>query len=374
MHTHIKKNEGLAGVVAGDSAICLCGTSEHGLWYRGYQIDDLVIHASFEETAWLLTRGELPTKQELQTYRTKLHALRDLPLQVKKTLEILPKTASPMDVLRTGVSALGSFEPEKEFSRQLDIADHLISCLSSIILYWWKFHQTQQPPQLSSEENSIAANFLAVLSGKPANDLFSKALNTSLILYAEHEFNASTFVVRTIASTLSDFYSCICGGIGALRGPLHGGANESAMEMIQRFKTEEEAEVGVMHLLGKHQLIMGFGHRVYKTSDPRSEVMKTWAHKLSLHAPDGFLFSIAQRIERVMWEEKRLFPNLDFYSGLVYHYCQIPRSLFTPLFAISRIAGWAAHVLEQRAHNRIIRPVSHYIGPEPKQWHPLEQR
>ncbi len=369
-----KKTGGLAGIVAGDSAICLCGVEEQSLRYRGYSIEDLAEHASFEETAWLLLRGQLPTRSQLEEYKQKLKGLRDLPMALKSVLEMLPANSNRMDILRSGCSVLGNIESEKADQDPFHVADRLIACFSSMLFYWLHFHKNGRRINLNTPEDSIAGHILYLLQEKPSIKEHCRCLDVSLILYAEHEFNASTFTVRTIASTLSDFYSAICGGIGALRGPLHGGANEAAMELIEKFKTPQEAEKGVKEMLISKKLIMGFGHRVYTRSDPRSAIIKKWAEKLSRDAKDQFLYPIAEAIEKVMWEEKKLFPNLDFYSALAYHYIGIPTPLFTPLFVMSRIAGWSAHLLEQRANNKLIRPLSHYIGPESCSWLPIEQR
>lgn len=366
-----KKTGGLAGIVAGDSAICLCGVEEQSLRYRGYSIEDLAAHATFEEVAWLLTRGSAPTKQELERYKQKLKSLRDLPPILKGVLEEIPGSSNMMDVMRTGCSVLGNLEPETAHHDQIAIADRLIACFSSILLYWYKFHQTRQRPSLETHEDSIAGHILHLILGRTPDEFHRRCIDVSLILYAEHEFNASTFTVRTIASTLPDFYSAICGGIGALRGPLHGGANEFAMELISSFQTPEEAEAGVKKMLAEKKLIMGFGHRVYTTSDPRSAIIKSWAKKLATEPEQAHLFAIAERIEKVMWDEKHLFPNLDFYSALAYHFCGIPTHMFTPLFVMSRISGWSAHLIEQRSNNKLIRPISNYTGPEARAWKPL---
>ncbi len=369
-----KKMGGLAGIVAGDSSICLCGAEDESLLYRGFTVGDLATNASFEEVAWLLLRGNLPTKGELQGYKQKLYAMRDLPNALKTILEIIPPDANMMDVMRTGCSVLGNIEQEKQGGDQFAIADRLIASFGSILLYWYNFHKTKQSVSLDTREETLAGHIMHLILGKEPTDMQRQCMNCSLILYAEHEFNASTFTVRTIASTLSDFYSAICGGIGALRGPLHGGANELALALIERFNSSDDAETSIMDMFSKKQLIMGFGHRVYTTGDPRSPIIKEWARKLSEQAGDTKLFPIAERIEEVMWREKKLFPNLDFYSALAYHFNGIPTLMFTPLFVMSRISGWSTHLLEQRENNKLIRPISNYTGPEQRQWMPLEQR
>lgn len=363
-----KKTGGLAGTVAGDSAICLCGAEDESLLYRGYPIETLAKHASYEEVAWLLLRGERPTPKELQSYKEKLYALRDIPTPLKKILEIIPSNANMMDVLRTGCSVLGNLEPETLSGDKFAVADRLIASFSSMLLYWYQYHQGKHNISLDTKEDSLAGHILHLIYGKTPTEIQKQCINSSLILYAEHEFNASTFTVRTIASTLPDFYSAICGGIGALRGSLHGGANELALELIQKFKTPDEAEAGILKMIAAKQLIMGFGHRVYTTNDPRSPIIKEWAHKLSQNAQDKKLFPIAERIEEVMWREKKLFPNVDFYSALAYHFCNIPTKMFTPFFVMSRISGWSAHLLEQRENNKLIRPASNYTGPKKRSW------
>lgn len=369
-----KKTGGLAGVIVSDSAICSCSAEDESLLYRGYTIGDLAKHACFEEVAWLLLRGELPTSDQLQTYKRQLKGLRELPDSLKTILKNIPPTASMMDVLRTGCSALGTLEPETVETHEFLIADRLIASFPSMLFTWYHFHQYGRLPDLDTGEETLAGQILHLLYGEAPSDAFKRCLDVSLILYAEHEFNASTFTVRTIASTLSDFYSAICGGIGALRGPLHGGANEQALELLLKFKNQNDVEKKILEMLDRKELIMGFGHRVYTTCDPRSVIIKWWADKLSQSADDGFLFAKAEQIERVMWDKKRLFPNLDFYSALAYHFSLIPTHLFTPLFVMSRIVGWSAHLLEQRAHNKLIRPASNYVGPHQRPWHYISDR
>lgn len=368
------KTGGLAGIVAGDSSICKCGAEEESLLYRGYRIEDLAEYASFEEVAWLLTRGELPNLQELESYKRKLIALRDLPKTLKTILEEIPGSANYMDVLRTGCSVLGNLEPENKTRPAIDIADKLIACFSSMLFYWYNFHKNGTRTDLFTGEDSIAGHILHLLTGASPSESHRRCVDVSLILYAEHEFNASTFTVRTIASTLSDFYSAICGGIGALRGPLHGGANEAAWDLINQFSNPDKAEKAILEMLQKKELIMGFGHRVYTTRDPRSDIMKPWAELLSEEAGSPETFAVAERIEQVMRREKKLFPNADFYSAVAYHFCGFPTPFFTPLFVMSRISGWSSHLIEQRSNNKLIRPVSNYIGPSGREWIPIEAR
>ncbi len=369
-----KKTGGLAGITVGDTNISTVGKEGLDLTYRGYSIHDLAEQATFEEVAYLLIYGKLPNQQELKRYQEKLIALRDLPDALKMTLQELPKTAHPMDVLRTGCSMLGSLEPETSPDKQRDIADRLIACVPSMLLYWYHFQQSGKKIKLLSDEISTAGYFLHLLHDKKPDETHRRAIDVSLILYAEHEFNASTFAARVTASTESDFYSAIVSGIGTLRGPLHGGANEAAMDLISQFKNPDDAENGIKKLLAQKAKIMGFGHRVYKISDPRSDIIKAWSKRLSEHAKDGYLYPISERIEKVMWDEKHLFPNLDFYSATAYHFCGIPTPMFTPLFVMSRLSGWSAHIIEQRQDNRLIRPDANYTGPMPLAYVPLADR
>ncbi|MDP3559972.1 MAG: citrate/2-methylcitrate synthase [Legionellaceae bacterium] len=359
---------GLEGIIAGRTAISTVGRAEHGLTYRGYAIEDLCEHTSFEEVAYLLMYGTLPNNAEYQAYVNKLQGLRTLPPSLKLLLQTIPKKSHPMDVLRTACSFLGTIEPEGLFVNQHAVADRLLAVFPGIIAYWYVYHFLGEEISGESSETQVGAHFLAMLHGKAPNDIQRAMMNISLILYAEHDFNASTFAARVTASTLSDFYSTITSAIGTLRGPLHGGANEAAMELINDMQNPEDAEQKIMHRLAHKDKIMGFGHRVYKTSDPRSDIIKQWAQKLSVNHKDAKLFAISERVEAVMRREKNLFPNVDFYSASTYHFCDIPTALFTPIFVFSRISGWAAHVFEQRADNRIIRPESEYIGPELQSW------
>ena len=366
---------GLRGQVAGETALCTVGKTGTGLTYRGYDITDLADNAQFEEVAYLLLRGKLPNQAELDAYKTKLKSLRNLPEALKLVLEQIPKDAHPMDVMRTGCSMLGNLETEQDFSEQDDKIDRMLAVFPAIITYWYRFaHEGIRIDTANTECDSIGGVFLELLHGKKPSELHERVMNVSLILYAEHEFNASTFTARVCASTLSDIHSCVTGAIGSLRGPLHGGANEAAMELIQKFKTPEEAEAGLMGMLERKEKIMGFGHAIYSESDPRNAIIKKWSEKLAKEVGDTVLYPVSVRCEEVMWREKKLFCNADFFHASAYHFMGIPTELFTPIFVCSRVAGWTAHVMEQRANNRIIRPSADYTGPESAEWVPIEKR
>ena len=369
-----KKSGGLAGVGAGQTELCLVGQEGTGLMYRGYDIDDLVKNASFEEVAYLLLRGKLPNRAELDTYIKTLKMLRALPDQLKQMLEMIPADSHPMDVLRSGVSILGNLEPEGDFENQHYVADRLLSVLPSILLFWHRFHTDGKRIDVETDDNSVSGHFLNMLCGKTPSELHRKIFDTTLILYAEHEFNASTFATRVITGTLSDFYSAIVGSIGALRGSLHGGANEAAMELIEKFSSPEEATEGVLNMLERKEKIMGFGHRVYTTSDPRNAMVKSKAKALSEEAGDTLFYDVSEAIEKVMWDEKKLFANVDFFTASTYSLMGIPNYLFTPIFVCSRVTGWSAHIMEQRADNKLIRPAADYIGPSLRPWIPMDER
>ena len=369
---------GLRGQVAGMTSLCTVGGAGSGLNYRGYDIETLATRARFEEVAHLLLKGHLPNQAELDAYIDKLKGLRSLPEPLREALERIPAGTHPMDVMRTGCSMLGNLEAEDDFSQQDEAADRLLAALPSIICYWYVYsHQGRRLDAESlaaADSDSIGGHFLHMLHGKTPDELFREVMNVSLILYAEHEFNASTFTARVVASTLSDLHSCITAAIGALRGPLHGGANEAAMAMIEGWRTPEEAESGILAMLARKEKIMGFGHAVYRETDPRNAIIRQWSEKLALHVGDTVLYPVSLRCEEVMWREKRLFCNADFFHASAYHFMGIPTRLFTPIFVMSRLTGWAAHVKEQRANNRIIRPNAEYTGPETTQWIDINDR
>lgn len=365
---------GLRGQSAGDTALCTVGKEGSGLTYRGYGIDDLAANATFEEVAYMLLYGELPTQKQLDDYTARVTGMRDLPAELKTVLELIPKDTHPMDVMRTGASMLGNLEPETTFDDQQDAADRLLAALPGIICYWYRYSHDGVKIDINTGEATIGGHFLKMLTGNAPSQMHSDVMNCSLILYAEHEFNASTFTARVCAATLSDMYSCVTGAIGSLRGPLHGGANEAAMELIEKFSNPEEAVAGIQDMLVKKETIMGFGHAIYRTHDPRNDIIKEWSEKLAAENGDTSLFDISVAVAKTMWDEKELFPNADFFHASAYNYMGIPTKIFTPIFVMSRLTGWAAHVMEQRSNNRLIRPSADYIGPDNRSYTPITER
>lgn len=366
---------GLRGQIAGQTSLCTVGKEGAGLTYRGYDVRDLAKNCkSFEEVAYLLWYGELPNQAELDAYKTRLKGMRDLPTPLKEVLERIPADAHPMDVMRTGVSVLGTLEQETSFEQQLDVADRLLASMPAMLLYWYHFSHNNKRIECNTDEDDLGGHFLALLHGKSPSELHREVMNVSLTLYAEHEFNASTFTGRVCASTLSDLYSCVTGAIGSLRGPLHGGANEAAMDLIDKFTSPDEAVAELKAMMARKELIMGFGHAIYRESDPRNEVIKAYSEKLAAEVGDEVIYPVSCAIEKLMWDEKKLFPNADFFHASAYRFMGIPTPLFTPIFVCSRVTGWAAHVFEQRANNRIIRPSAEYTGVEQRPVPPMSER
>jgi 2-methylcitrate synthase len=365
---------GLRGQSAGETAVCTVGAEGNSLRYRGYDVVELAEQSTFYEVAYMILKGNLPTQAELEPWKAKLKGLRGLPQPLKEVLERIPAEAHPMDVMRTGCSFLGNIEPEGDFSNQQDVADRMLALFPSIVVYWYRYSHDGVRIETETDDDGIGAHFLHMLLDARPNELAARVMDVSLILYAEHEFNASTFTARVCASTMSDLHSCITAAIGSLRGPLHGGANEAAMAMIEQYSSEQEAVADVLRKLEARELIMGFGHAVYRRRDPRNSIIKEWSRKLSELKDDSSLFAISDAVERTMKEEKNMFANADFFHASAYNFMGIPTELFTPIFVMSRVTGWAAHCFEQRANNRIIRPGADYIGPPDRSYIPIQDR
>ncbi len=365
---------GLRGQSAGQTAVCTVGAEGNSLRYRGYDVVELAGGSTFYEVSHLILKGELPNQAELDEWKARLKSLRGLPQALKEVLERIPADAHPMDVLRTGCSFLGNVEPEGDFSNQLKVAERLLASFPSMLVYWYRFSHEGVRIETQTDDDSIGAHFLHLLHGEEPSEMESRVMDVSLILYAEHEFNASTFTARVCASTLSDLHSCVTAAIGSLRGPLHGGANEAAMEMIEKYSSPEEATADVLRKLEAKELIMGFGHAVYRLRDPRNAIIKEWSRKLSELKKDTVLYAVSEAVERTMKEQKNMFANADFFHASAYNFMGIPTKLFTPIFVMSRVTGWSAHCFEQRANNRIIRPGADYIGPADRPYVPIEKR
>ncbi|MEE4173338.1 MAG: 2-methylcitrate synthase [Xanthomonadales bacterium] len=374
--TSVKKNTGagLRGQSAGETKICTVGSEGNSLRYRGYDVVDLAEHSTFYEVAYLLLRGELPTQSELDAFKIKIRGLRKLPQKLREVLECIPADAHPMDVMRTGTSVLGNLEQERDFSEQVDATDRMLATFPGMMAYWYRYTHDGVRIDTDTDEDGIGAHFLRLLRDESPSELEARVMDVSLILYAEHEFNASTFAARVCASTLSDLHSCITAAIGTLRGPLHGGANEAAMAMIEQYGSVEEAVDDVMAKLSAKELIMGFGHAVYRLRDPRNAIIKGWSKQLAELKEDTVLYAVSEAIERTMKEQKNMFANADFFHASAYHFMGIPTKLFTPIFVMSRVTGWAAHCFEQRENNRIIRPSADYTGPAERSYVPIEHR
>ncbi|MFT5923272.1 MAG: 2-methylcitrate synthase [Paraglaciecola sp.] len=374
MAEKILSGAGLRGQSAGQTKLCTVGKSGSGLTYCGYDVSDLADNATFEEVAYLLFNGELPNQVALNSYKAELLTQRDLPKALKEVLKLIPADAHPMDVMRTGCSFLGNLEPEVDFSQQNTASNRLLAAFPAIMCFWYKYSHDGVEIDCTTDEDSISGHFLKLLTGDTPSELHRKVMDVSLILYAEHEFNASTFTARVCASTLSDMYSCVTGAIGSLRGPLHGGANEAAMDMIQKFSSPADAKIQMAGMLERKEKIMGFGHAIYSESDPRNVIIKDWSEKLGVEFGDSSLYDISVACEEFMWDAKKLFCNADFFHASAYHFMGIPTKLFTPIFVCSRLTGWAAHIMEQRSNNRIIRPSADYIGAEPRNVTAISQR